>query len=1121
MMKKYTNKTRFKAYYWFFSIFCMVLLSSILSVNLVSAFEFDNVIEEEPSLFSKYPIVKVRNAFGLGNLISRNEIIEHTEYCGNICWTDYNITLYSTQKLLDELKYSELKLSWRDSNILEQKVLIKIGEKISTRDKISCNPIIHPNGSIGNQCDIVKVQEIKPIWEEYNIGDTKDIGEYYVRIQGRKNNARDVIDFIPNFQGIIVSSHAIWNSTFNNKLTHVWQFNEGSGTVGKDEITLTGQNNATVQGGWAEGVNGSFSLNVTGGTSVGAIISGFINMPDGTADFSISFWAYNREVLGSGNGISWFYGNNSNVILNTNDGTIHFFVIGGGSVQGNRAGGTVLNEWTHYTGIRNSTIRKFYVNGVEIVSSTTTASITQDNINFGCQAGAVNCASGRIDEVYMWNRSLSFAEIFALNDSTFFSSSSLPTISLNEPIDNFNSSSSSIVFNCSVTEGGIANNVINLSLLINNQVNFTVFNTTPIQSLALERNLSIADGNHNWNCQAFTETQDNVTADERNFSIDQTAPLINVTSPRGLINFHLIGNNLSLNWSVSDLNLDTCFYDYNGTNTTVTCSDNNTLFVPETDLTSLIFYANDSSGNINSNFTEWEFELIGINQTFNATTFQTALESYDINIIFNSTKFTSITGQLIYDNTSISSTVSGSGDNLNFRASQLISSTSELSSLFFWNFSLTNATGTFNITTASNTNIQNVTPVIFDLCNTTLNVSYLNFTFTNETISQESVNATIVFTSTYYLNDATVNKTVTFSNSSENPSYNFCFSPSDRVINTESDIVYNNEESQQRIFTLTSLLSNLTSNQELFLLPTAKGLFSQFSTQDSVGNVLDGVRAVITRLLGGSTITVSSDFTDGSGVVVFFLDPDVTYTALFSLAGFSNNEFTFVPITDQRIVIMGSPITTIVNGTEISRNTTYQIIPRNNSLVNNTDVLFGFNVTSAETISFISMNITNTTGSQIGFQSSASQGLISQTINTGNNTRISGLFIIQTATETITVTKVWIVGNEFEGDYSIFRQLSLYTEYGFSDFYRLLIVIIIITGTLIFMSAGEITDTSESKIGVTILIIWMFSLVGWLNNPLVVAETGIAEFSRQYGVAILSTAAGSFFVLRRVFIRRI
>ena len=72
-------------------------------------------------------------------------------------------------------------------------------------------------------------------------------------------------------------------------------------------------------------------------------------------------------------------------------------------------------------------------------------------------------------------------------------------------------------------------------------------------------------------------------------------------------------------------------------------------------------------------------------------------------------------------------------------------------------------------------------------------------------------------------------------------------------------------------------------------------------------------------------------------------------------------------------------------------------------------------------------------------------------------------------------------------------------------------------GVLIFLSSNELADNNESKVAVMLTLVWIFSAIGWLDNPTVVATTGIAQFGRQYGIAMLSTIAGVTFFMRRLF----
>ena len=171
------------------------------------------------------------------------------------------------------------------------------------------------------------------------------------------------------------------------------------------------------------------------------------------------------------------------------------------------------------------------------------------------------------------------------------------------------------------------------------------------------------------------------------------------------------------------------------------------------------------------------------------------------------------------------------------------------------------------------------------------------------------------------------------------------------------------------------------------------------------------------------------------------------------------------------------------------------------------------------------MNITNLSNSQLLFVSNAGVGNLSGTLNTGNNTKLIGYYLIQTGEETITVTRIWTIFTSFIGDYSIFRQLTLTIDNNLiSDFIRLLLILSTMFGILIFMNVKKVIETSESNIAVLLLLTWAFSIVGWLDTGLAVSttDTGInrlGEFSNQFGIAILMTGASILFIFRRLFIR--
>ncbi len=680
---------------------------------------------------------------------------------------------------------------------------------------------------------------------------------------------------------------------------------------------------------------------------------------------------------------------------------------------------------------------------------------------------------------------------------------------LNSPEDNANLTSQNVAFNVSVTTNIEVQNVTLFIDGISNETNTSGINGTYIF------NKIISDGSHNWSILAFNNESDSSQSNTRVFDIDSIIPDLNITFPTEIINFHEINTNLSVNWSVQDLNLDTCILQFEGVNRTVTCNDNQTqINITNSINRTIIFYANDTFGNMNSTSRTWVYLAFQHELFFNSSNFETSLQSFIINISTNSTPSSA---SLIYGGTVFTSaTVTANSDFFNISRSINIPTSIGVKS-FKFNFTVNS--------TEINTNSKNqtVNAINFTLCGAApQNVPYINLTFKNETTNQESINATIISTWIYSLSSVgTINKTLSFSNSSESPLYSFCLIPSNRTINIDSIINYNNAQSQQRTFSLITALTNLTTSQVLYLLPTTLGLFSPFQVVDKIGSPLSNVKGLITRLLGASTITISSAFTDDSGFVSYFLNPEVTYTGSFSKSGFNTETFSFFPTSDTRTVILGGGAEEIRNGTNILINTTYTITPANRTLTNGTDYLFGFSVSSSQPITFISMNITSNGTSHL-FVSNAGTGFISGIVNTGENSSFIGYFVIRTAEETISLASIWIIDQTFIGDYSLFKQMVLFNQYEFSDFIRLLIALCFIIGMMIFINNIGISDDSESKIAITLLLVWAFSIVGWLDTGIISSSgssniQALSQFSNQFGIAILSTGAGAYFILRRIF----
>ena len=955
---------------------------------------------------------------------------------------------------------------------------------------------------------IGKENSTRKVWKDYN---SRDIIKGKIRI-GLKTyvNREDYIDGIWTIGGKKVKKHAVWTANLNVGLVSYYKLDESSGAV----IDSLNNNNGTNNGA-TPNVAGKINTAYDFESSESDRIEDVINVSFG--DFSIFVWVKLESLGGT-----------SKTIYSVRDGLPHiaFSILssnflaltltpnGGGAINVIDDVEFTSGQFFHVGAIFEGNQTRLYINGTNVKNGTYTAG-SWGNANtpfIGAfdQASLRNFFDGIIDEFGFWNRSLSQSEITQLfNDfnGISFSNTFVPSVTLNSPIDFFNTTNSTIDFNGTISDV----TPDNVTLFIDDSGNET--NSTGILGDYLFTK-EIAEGTHTWNYQSCTSDGcTNGTA--RTFTIDTTPPQINIIFPTETIDFHEINTNLSVNWTLIELLPDTCTLQFEGVNRTVTCLDNQTqINITNSINRTIIFFVNDSIGNTNSSSRTWNYLVFQHEIFFNKSVFETSTQTFTINISANSTPSSA---SLIYSGTEFTSaTVTPNSNFFNISRSINIPTAIGLKS-FFFNFTINS--------TQINTNLksQTVDSINLTLCGAApQNVPYINLTFKNETTNQESLNATIISTWIYSLSSVgTINKTLSFSNSSENIGYDFCFNPPNRTVNIDSIINYNNGQSQQRTFSLITALTNLTLSQVLYLLPTTLGLFSPFQVVDNIGNPLSNVKGLITRILGVSTITISSAFTDDSGFVSYFLNPEVSYTGAFSKSGFNTETFSFTPTADTRTVILGGGTGVIANGTSILTNTTYTITPANRTLTNGTDYLFSFDVSSSQAITFISMNITSNGTSHL-FVSNAGDGLISGIVNTGENRFFVGYFVMKTSEETFSLASIWIIDQTFIGDYSLFKQMVLFNEYEFSDFIRLLITLIFIIGMMIFVNNIGISDDSESKIAIALLLVWAFSIVGWLDTGIISSSTNtniqtLAQFSNQFGIAILSTGAGTYFILRRIF----
>ncbi len=562
-------------------------------------------------------------------------------------------------------------------------------------------------------------------------------------------------------------------------------------------------------------------------------------------------------------------------------------------------------------------------------------------------------------------------------------------------------------------------------------------------------------------------------------------PTVNITSPE---NISFITEQTQLNFTVDSAGIR-CWFSIDGgvTNSSDNdCTQNFTGLTSVLGLNTWIVFSNSSNGDVGQDNVTFKFsKFLENTSTFEAFVFETTTQSYTINITTNGTDDPSSANLIYAGDNKGSGTITNTGGN-NFN----VSSTIDIP------LGSGNNTWFFNVTTAefeepSANNQQEVSGINLTFCQASpQNVEYINFSFKNETTSEEDVNASIVSSSwQYFLGTGSINRTLSYSNSTEALNYAFCFSPSNQTVTTSVDLDYTNSISQQRKFNPSPLtLTNTTTQQTLFLLPTVDGIFVTFQVVDPAEQVISGVSSNVTK--DGDII--SSGITDDAGLITYFLDPDTTYVFSFSKTGLTGVTTTLVPTQTSFTIIMGT--VTTINQFDTTIGIDYTITPNNLTLVNGTNVNFSLDLVSTfnilEEFGFVLRNSTgtifNSTSSTTG-----TGGLLSQTLNTGNNTNlIMEVFWTITGNQT-NVTRIWLVFNLENEGFSVltfFNDLSIYLTsglFGLDDFgLGIIVFLIILISTGIVSVKFGITSPPGISIVVFSLVAFFDVALGIMPNPI-------------------------------------
>lgn len=512
-----------------------------------------------------------------------------------------------------------------------------------------------------------------------------------------------------------------------------------------------------------------------------------------------------------------------------------------------------------------------------------------------------------------------------------------------------------------------------------------------------------------------------------------------------------------------------------------------------------VFYSNGSryyaTGNVQTSFQNNSYIALSnkpyiVNiESYNTTTYETAREYFFLNLTYDNYVYSAVSARLTYNGTNYTTIKSYVGSSVLFYAVidvPLLSGSTNKS--FYWNIGLTNASGTVYYDT--DTNNQTLDVINLTACSSApLNTAFINFTFVDETTGTPVNGSFVTGVFDYYLGSGTAYKELIFINLTANPSYGFCFTPANKVINLQYSVSYTATGYQTRVVNpIVTTYDNNTISKTLYLLGTSDGIYVTFQLVNLASQVLGDVSVSCDRLIGTELSNVAYGSTGDDGVVTLFLNPFFSHTCTFSKTNYQTYQTSFYPTQSSYTITLNSLNVTTTD--DYTKGITYAITPTNSTLLNNTDYNFSFSLTTEiweiDEFGFILTNSTDEIDSTSSYENG---GILELTKNTGNNSQIIMNYYYRINDTYINGSKTWPVYTNANSEWSLltfftdFKRYMTSGMFGLDNFGLTIIVFLIILMSVGIMSY-KFGLTSPAAISVLLfgIVFFLDISVGLIPN---------------------------------------
>lgn len=494
--------------------------------------------------------------------------------------------------------------------------------------------------------------------------------------------------------------------------------------------------------------------------------------------------------------------------------------------------------------------------------------------------------------------------------------------------------------NSQIINSSVVNFNFSISVTQANYTNYTLF-VWNLDGTLNQSSYSVQTGNSNWtivspltiNTVASVYKIWNVQAcsygavhscsfalTNNTFLVDVAAPIINISAPSDQQIFSSLQNQ-RLNWTVVDGSLDSCWYrNTTGSNVSVTCSANTTTFNISQFGTDeyIIFYANDSTqrlAQVRVNFTAVNVTYAA--PTYTATTFDTVTNYYTMQIQ-KSPNVTAVP-TLWYNGTAINNytEVSNGLFNITYQIPSFTGFVYNRTNNFYINWTLSFNGGTqYNQSSYSLNRNQQVFQILMNVCGGIYQTKLFNVTFVDEVLNLRT-NATLDASSWTYAATTVgtgASKTFTFANTTgHNFEYDFCYYPSfTPSLTITASLQASKSDSgtypQRKYNILGETYLNTTGiyNITMYLLNINNGITSSYQVITIGNQVISGAYIKLERTIGSTTVKVADGYTDSSGIMTAFLNPNYEHTLTASKTGYTSQTHSLYPSQSIYTITMGS-----------------------------------------------------------------------------------------------------------------------------------------------------------------------------------------------------------------------